>query len=98
MTRAEGGKRGSDTRALRAPGGGPLTGVPGWHASLDERFAGALVRGGRYRREARAGAVMVELNGRLDLREVDSAPSADCEDVAGRIRQCCVEAVASYGP
>lgn len=69
----------------------------GWRVSLNEPFAGALVPGSRYRRDARVGAVMVEVNRRLYLREVDATPSADFEHVARRIRESCVEAIASFG-
>ena len=69
----------------------------GWRVSLNEPFAGAVVPGSRYRRDARVGAVMVEVNRRLYLREDDAAPSADFEHVARRIRQCCFEAMDSCG-
>lgn len=65
--------------------------------SLNEPFAEALVPGSRYWRDARVGAVMVEVNRRLYLREVDATPSADFEDVARRIRESSVEAIASFG-
>ena len=45
---------------------------------------------------SRVGAVMVEVNRRLYMREVDATPSADFEDVALRIRESCVEAIASW--
>lgn len=66
--------------------------------SLNEPFAGALVTASRYRRDARVGAVMVEVSRRFYLREVDATPSADFEDVARRIRESCVEAIASWSP
>ena len=69
----------------------------GWSVRLNEPFAGALVPGSRYRRDARVGAVMVEVNRRLYLREADATPFADFDKFARRIRQCCVEAIASCG-
>ncbi len=70
----------------------------GWRVSLNEPFAGALVPASRYRRDARVGAVMVEVNRRLYMHEVDATLSADFEDVARRIRESCVEAIASWSP
>jgi N-formylglutamate amidohydrolase len=69
-------------------------GNAGWRLSLNYPFAGALVPASSYRRDARVGAVMVEVNRGLYLREVEATPSADFQDVARRIRQCCVEAIA----
>lgn len=69
----------------------------GWSVSLNEPFAGALVPGSRHRIDPRVGAVMVDVNRRLYLREVDATPSTDFEHVARRIRQCCIEAIASCG-
>lgn len=68
----------------------------GWRVSLNEPFAGALVPGNRYRRDARVGALIVEVNRGLYLHEVDATPSADFEGTAHRIRESCVEAVASW--
>jgi len=68
----------------------------GWRVSLNEPFAGALVPASRYRRDARVGAVMGEVNRRLYMREVDATLSADLEDVARRIRESCVEAITSW--
>lgn len=68
----------------------------GRRVSLNEPFVGALVPGNRYRRDARVGAVMVEVNRRLYMREVDATLSADLEDVARRIRESCVEAITSW--
>ena len=68
----------------------------GWRVSLNEPFAGALVPGSRYRRDARVGAVMVEVNRQLYLRELDATPSADFQHVARRIRESCIEAIASW--
>lgn len=70
----------------------------GWRVSLNEPFAGALVPASRYRRDARVGAVMVEVNRRLYMREVDATLSADFEDVTRRIRESCGEAIASWSP
>ena len=39
---------------------------------------------------------MAEVNRRLYLREVDATPSEDFEHVARRIRESCVEAIASW--
>lgn len=69
----------------------------GWRVSLNEPFAGALVPASRYQRDARVGAVMVEVNRRLYLREVDATPAADFERIARRIRESCVEAIAAIG-
>ncbi|TVS14941.1 MAG: N-formylglutamate amidohydrolase [Planctomycetaceae bacterium] len=65
----------------------------GWSVRLNDPFAGALVPGSRYRRDRRVGAVMVEVNRRLYLREVDASPVTDFEAVAQRIRQRCAEAI-----
>jgi N-formylglutamate deformylase len=67
----------------------------GWRVGLNHPFAGALVPSSRYRRDARVGAVMVEVNRRLYVNEVDATPLADFERVARRIRDSCVEALAS---
>lgn len=66
----------------------------GFRVSLNDPFAGALVPASRYRGDERVSAVMVEVNRRLYLREVDATPSINFEDVARRVRQCCVEAIA----
>jgi N-formylglutamate amidohydrolase len=68
----------------------------GWRVSLDDPFAGALVPGGRYRRDARVSAVMVEVNRRLYLREDDATALAGFDAIARRIRQACVEAIAAW--
>lgn len=72
-------------------------GQAGWRVGLNMPFAGALVPASRYRRDPRVGAVMVEVNRRLYLNEGDFSPLAGFEDVARRIRQCCVEAIAVWG-
>jgi len=67
----------------------------GWTVHLDAPFAGALVPGSRYRRDARVAAVMVEVNRGLYLREVDATPLPEFADVARRVRACCARALAS---
>jgi N-formylglutamate amidohydrolase len=67
----------------------------GWCVSLNEPFAGALVPRSRYQRDARVSAVMVEVNRRLYLSEVNAMPSAGFAGVVRRIRESCVEAIAS---
>jgi len=69
----------------------------GWRVSLNDPFAGALVPASRYRRDGRVSGVMVEVNRRLYLREVDAAPSADFERVARQVRESCAQAIASCG-
>lgn len=61
----------------------------GWSVSLNEPFTGALVPAGRYRKDSRVQAVMVEVNRRLYLREDDAAPLPEFAETAERIRQCC---------
>ena len=66
-----------------------------WRVSLNAPFAGALVPRSRYRCDTRVAAVMVEVNRGLYLREADATPAEDFEDVARRIRESCIEAIAS---
>lgn len=67
----------------------------GWRVSLNDPFAGALVPGSRYKRDARVAAVMVEVNRRLYLRKADAIPLATFEEVAQRIRTACGDAIAA---
>ena len=66
-----------------------------WREFAKMGFAGALVPGSRYRRDARVAAVMVEVNRGLYLREDDATPLPEFADVARRVRACCARALAS---
>ena len=67
----------------------PAFRIGGWTVGVDDPFPGALVPGGRYRKDKRVEAVMVEVNRRLYLREDDATPLADFAATAQRIRHCC---------
>ncbi len=67
----------------------------GWSVSLNKPFAGALVPISRYQRDSRVSAVMVEVNRRLYLRESDGERMPEFDDVASRIRRCCLAASAA---
>ena len=67
----------------------------GWTVSINEPFAGAIVPASRYGQDSRVGAVMIEVNRRLYLNEVDATRGSDFDDVAARIRACCVKAISS---
>lgn len=69
----------------------------GWRVSVNEPFAGAMVPNSRYRRDSRVGAIMVEVNRRLYLREFETTVTPDFLHVARRIRETCVEAISSFG-
>lgn len=70
----------------------------GWRVSLNDPFAGALVPSGRYQQDRRVSAVMVEINRGLYLHEHDGAPLPTFSDVATRIKNCCLAAVAASNP
>jgi len=65
----------------------------GWDVMVNNPFAGALVPSGRYRRDPRVHAVMVEVNRRLYLREPGAEPLPKFSLIARQIRQCCVTAI-----
>lgn len=67
----------------------------GWQVDLNSPFGGALVPASHYRRDARVGAIMVEVNRGLYLHEAHATALPAFERIAQRIRQCCVEALAS---
>ena len=66
----------------------------GWRVSLNDPFAGALVPSSRYRGDRRVEAVMVEINRGLYLRETDATATANFDDFAQRVRNCCIAAIA----
>ena len=66
----------------------------GWSVSLNDPFAGALVPSGRYEQDRRVSAVMVEINRRLYIHEHDATPLLTFPDVASRIKNCCLSALA----
>ncbi len=68
---------------------------PSWTVHLDAPFAGALVPGSRYRRDARVAAVMVEVNRSLYLREDDATPLPRFAEVARRVQASCARALGS---
>ena len=70
----------------------------GWSVSLNEPFAGALVPRSRYRQDPQVHAVMVEVNRRLYLHELDATPLPTFATVAERVRNCCVAAIAACKP
>ena len=69
-----------------------------WRVSLNAPFAGALVPASRYLQDRRVSAVMVEVNRRLYLSEHDAKPLPTFADVAQRVRNCCISALASCEP
>lgn len=70
----------------------------GWSVSLNEPFAGALVPQSRYLQDPRVHAIMVEVNRRLFLYELDATPLPTFATVAERVRNCCVAAIAAFNP
>ena len=70
----------------------------GWSVSLNLPFAGALVPSGRYRKDHRVTAVMVEVNRRLYLNEHDATPLPSLAEFALRVRRCCMTAAATPQP
>ena len=68
----------------------------GWSVRVDDPFAGALVPAGRFRRDRRVAAVMVEINRRLYLREGTPARAGDFDDVAARVQRACAAAVQAW--
>lgn len=69
-----------------------------WSASLNEPFAGALVPRSRYRQDPRVQAIMVEVNRRLYLHELDATPLPSFANAAERVRSCCMAAIATCDP
>lgn len=57
-----------------------------------------MVPSSRHWRDVRVGAVMVEVNRRLNLREFDPMVLVTIEHVARQIRESSVEAIASSCP
>ena len=67
----------------------------GWQVCLNDPFAGALVPSSRYRRDRRVGALMVEVNRRLYLQESEAIPLSNFREIAQRITNCCMAAIAT---
>ena len=70
----------------------------GWSVSLNQPLAGAFVPGSRYGQDRRVSAVMVEINRQLYLRESDATPLPTFANVAQRVRNCCMVAIAACNP
>jgi N-formylglutamate deformylase len=68
----------------------------GWSVSVNDTFSGALVPLTRYRKDKRVKGIMIEVNRRLYLREVDATPLPDFTDIAQRIRRCCRVALSNF--
>jgi len=65
----------------------------GWSVNLNEPFSGGLVPSSRYKRDHRVSAVMVEINRRLYIQEHSGVLLPTFDEVAQRIRSCCLAAL-----
>lgn len=66
----------------------------GFETALNEPFAGALVPTAYYRRDARVQAAMIEIRRSMYMDEQTGAKLEDFQNVASRVRACCVGACA----
>jgi N-formylglutamate deformylase len=65
----------------------------GWSVAVNDPFSGALVPAPYYRRDARVTGIMVEVNRRLYLDEINATPLRDFLDIRESVISCCASAI-----
>lgn len=65
----------------------------GWSVEINSPFAGALVPASRYQQDSRVKAVMIEVNRKLYLDELNGTSNSNFNRVAALIRNSCYEAI-----
>lgn len=65
----------------------------GWSVQLDHPFKGALVPASFQKKDHRVSSIMVEVNRRLYMNELNGQRKDDFEETAHRIRHCCQAAM-----
>lgn len=68
----------------------------GWSVAVNDPFSGALVPYSRHLRDSRVMSIMVEVSRRLYLSETDSTKLPEFDDIACRIRRCCIKAIDAF--
>ena len=67
----------------------------GWQVALNHPFSGSMVPSSHYQKDARVKAVMLEVNRKLYLNEVDATPLGNFSQIATKVKDAMVAAVSA---